>query len=136
MVAANPYLRLSYRDPHPMVRSGRVTSVLDFRPPLTAEDLRSHAWINERLAALHQERPVGEAAVARIFPQKTLPQPAPSRLEPSAQGAPPLLSRRNRPARRTVDAGTQYETTGTYDPRASLPNRNRRSFAHGPCRSR
>ena len=62
MVAANPYLRLSYRDPHPMVLSGRVTSVLDFRPPLTAEDLRIHAWINERLAALHQERPVGEAA--------------------------------------------------------------------------
>ena len=24
MVAANPYLRLSYRDPHPMVLSGRV----------------------------------------------------------------------------------------------------------------
>ena len=56
MVAANPHLRLSYRDPHPMVLSGRVTSVLDFRPPLTAEDLRIHAWINERLAALHRER--------------------------------------------------------------------------------
>ena len=56
MVAANPYLRLSYRDPHPMVLSGRVTSVLDYRPPLTAEDLRIHAWINERLAELHRER--------------------------------------------------------------------------------
>ena len=56
MVAANPHLRLSDRDPHPMVRSGRVTYVLDYRPPLTAEDLRIHAWINERLAALHQER--------------------------------------------------------------------------------
>ena len=56
MVAANPYLRLSYRDPHPMVLSGRVTSVLDYRPPLTAEDLRIHAWINERLAALYRER--------------------------------------------------------------------------------
>ena len=41
MVAANPYLRLSYRDPHPMVLSRRVTSLLDYRPPLTAEDLRS-----------------------------------------------------------------------------------------------
>ena len=66
MVAANPYLRLSYRDPHPMVRSGRVTSVLDFRPLLTAEDLRIHAWINERLAALHRE-PHGLWAKVRRF---------------------------------------------------------------------
>jgi hypothetical protein len=55
VVAANRHLRLSYRDPHPMVRSGRVTYVLDYRPPLTAEDLRIHAWIDERLAALHRE---------------------------------------------------------------------------------
>jgi hypothetical protein len=30
--------------------------VLDDRPPLTAEDLRILAWINERLAVLHRER--------------------------------------------------------------------------------
>ena len=35
---------------------GKNDSVLDYRPPLTAEDLRIHAWINERLAALHRER--------------------------------------------------------------------------------
>jgi hypothetical protein len=26
------------------------------RPPLTEEDIRLHAWLNERLAALHRER--------------------------------------------------------------------------------
>jgi hypothetical protein len=56
MVAATPNLRLSYRDASPMVLSGRMTHVLDYRPPLTAEDLRIHGWINERLAVLHRER--------------------------------------------------------------------------------
>jgi hypothetical protein len=27
-----------------------------YRPPLTEEDIRIHAWLNERLAALHRER--------------------------------------------------------------------------------
>jgi hypothetical protein len=52
--------RLSYRDADPRLLSGRVThvrsQVLDDRPPLTAEDLRIHAWINERLAVLRRER--------------------------------------------------------------------------------
>jgi hypothetical protein len=30
--------------------------VLDYRPPLTAEDLRIHRWISERLAVLQRER--------------------------------------------------------------------------------
>jgi hypothetical protein len=43
-----------------------VTNVLDYRPPLTAEDLRIHAWIDERLAVLHRERH-GLWAKARRF---------------------------------------------------------------------
>jgi hypothetical protein len=39
-----------------MVLSGRETHVLDYRPPPTGEDLRIHAWINQRLAVLHRER--------------------------------------------------------------------------------
>jgi hypothetical protein len=42
--------------------------------------------------------------MARIFPKKSLPGFIPSRPEPSAQDTPPLLIRRNRLARRTVDA--------------------------------
>jgi hypothetical protein len=49
-----------------MVLSGKVTYVLDYRPPLTAEDLRIHDWINERLAVLHRERN-GLWAKARRF---------------------------------------------------------------------
>ena len=42
--------------------------------------------------------------VATISPQKAPPLPAPSRPEPTAQDASPLLIPRNRPARRTSDA--------------------------------
>ena len=31
-------------------------SSFDFRPRLTAEDVRLHAWLSERLAAVHRER--------------------------------------------------------------------------------
>jgi hypothetical protein len=48
--------RVSYRDSTLMVPSGGMVSVLDYRPPLTAKDLRIHASINERLATLHRER--------------------------------------------------------------------------------
>jgi hypothetical protein len=48
--------RLAYREAGRRLLLGRVILVLDYRPPLTAEDLRIHAWINERLAALHRER--------------------------------------------------------------------------------
>jgi hypothetical protein len=48
--------RVSYRDFGLMVPSGRMISVLDSRPPLTAKDLRIHASINERLATLHREQ--------------------------------------------------------------------------------
>jgi hypothetical protein len=66
IVAANPRLRL-YRDPGPMVRSERATHVSGDRPPLTAEDLRIHAWINQRLAALHRERHGLWAKVRRVL---------------------------------------------------------------------
>jgi hypothetical protein len=56
MVAASPTLRLRYRDAGPMVLAGRTILVLDDRPPLTAEDVRIHAWINQRLTVLHRER--------------------------------------------------------------------------------
>jgi len=50
-----------------MALSGRTTHVLDYQPPLTAEDLRIHAWINERLAVLHQERNSLWAKVRRLL---------------------------------------------------------------------
>jgi hypothetical protein len=56
MIAANPYLHLSYRNSGPMIPSGRMICVLDQRPALSAEDLRIHGWINERLAAVHQQQ--------------------------------------------------------------------------------
>jgi hypothetical protein len=56
MVAASSHLRLRYRDAGLSVVPRRRTRVLDHRPPLTAEDLRIHAWITERLAVLHRER--------------------------------------------------------------------------------
>jgi hypothetical protein len=68
MVAASPSLRLQYRDAGPMVLSGRMTLVLDDRPPLTAEDIRIHAWINERLAVLHRERHGLRARLRRFLP--------------------------------------------------------------------
>ncbi|MGH7174311.1 MAG: hypothetical protein ACRELF_09755 [Gemmataceae bacterium] len=67
MVAANANLRLSYRDSEPMVLSGRAIHVLDHQPSLTAEDLRVHAWINERLAMLHRERHGLWAKVCRFL---------------------------------------------------------------------
>jgi hypothetical protein len=67
MIAANLDLRLSYRDSGPMVLSGRASRVLDHRPPLTAEDLRIHAWIDERLALLHRERQGLWAKVRRFL---------------------------------------------------------------------
>jgi hypothetical protein len=67
MVAANLNLRLWYRDAGPMVLSKRATNVLDYQPPLTAEDLRIHAWINERLALLHRERNSLWAKVSRLL---------------------------------------------------------------------
>jgi hypothetical protein len=56
MVASNPNHWLPYRDAGPMVLSGRTIHVFDYRQPLTAEDLRIHAWINERLAGLDRDR--------------------------------------------------------------------------------
>jgi len=67
MVAATPEFRASYRDVGPKVLLGRATRVLDYRPPLTAEDLRIHAWINERLAVLHRERNSAWAKVRRFL---------------------------------------------------------------------
>lgn len=56
MVAANSLIPLRYRDTGPMVLAGRAIHVLDYRPPLATEDLRIHAWINERLKRLDRER--------------------------------------------------------------------------------
>ena len=67
MVAANPTLRLSYRDSGSMVLSGRAIRVLDYRQPLTTEDVRVHTWINERLAILDRNRRGLWAKVRRFF---------------------------------------------------------------------
>jgi hypothetical protein len=67
MVAAKSHLRLSYRDASPMVLSASATHVLDYRLPLTAQDLRIHAWINQRLAVLQRERNSPWAKVRRFL---------------------------------------------------------------------
>jgi len=56
MVAASANLHPLYRVSEPIVLSGRAIRVLDNRPSLTAEDIRLHAWINERLAVVHREQ--------------------------------------------------------------------------------
>ena len=56
MVATNAYFYQSYRASVPMVLPSRAIRVLDNRPALTAEDIRLHAWINERLAIVHREK--------------------------------------------------------------------------------
>lgn len=56
MITATPYLGLSYRGSRLKVLSARTIQVIDSQPPLTAEDIRIHSWINERLSVLHRER--------------------------------------------------------------------------------
>jgi hypothetical protein len=56
MIAANPNCRLAYRDSSLRELPVRRNHRLDDRSPLTAEDLRIHAWLNERLAVLHREQ--------------------------------------------------------------------------------
>ena len=56
MIAATPQLGLAYRGSNLKVLSERTIHVVDSQPPLTAEDIRIHTWINERLAVLHRER--------------------------------------------------------------------------------
>ena len=59
--------RLAYREAGRRLLLGRVILVLGYRPPLTAEDLRIHAWINERLAVVHRERHGPWAKVLRFL---------------------------------------------------------------------
>ena len=59
MVAANSEFRfppLATRPGQPIHRSVRLLRWSEYRKPLTKEDLRIHAWLNERLAELHRER--------------------------------------------------------------------------------
>lgn len=56
MVAASANLHQLYRVSEPRVLSGKAIRVLDNRPLLTTEDVRLHAWINERLAVVHREQ--------------------------------------------------------------------------------
>ena len=60
---------------------------------------------------------------SRIFSKKCshLPLPAPSRPEPTAQGAPPWLIRRYRPARRTIGPPGTTSRPLCKSPRASPP---------------
>jgi hypothetical protein len=41
--------------------------VLDHRAQVTADDIRIHAWINERLTAIHRERNSVRAKVSRLL---------------------------------------------------------------------
>jgi hypothetical protein len=59
MVAANSEFRfpaLAPRPSRPIHRSLHPLRGSFYLAPLTSEDLRIHAWINERLAELHRER--------------------------------------------------------------------------------
>lgn len=56
MIAATPHLGLAYRGSKLKVLSERTIHAIDSQPLPTAEDIRIHAWINERLAMLHRER--------------------------------------------------------------------------------
>lgn len=56
MVASTGTLNPSYQDTLPEAISRRTTVVVEDRPPLTEKDVRIHAWINDRLAAIHRER--------------------------------------------------------------------------------
>jgi hypothetical protein len=67
MIAATPHLGLAYRGSKLNVLSERTIHVIDSRPPLTAEDIRIHAWINGRLAVIHRERPSLWAKIKRAM---------------------------------------------------------------------
>lgn len=56
MISATPPPGLSYRASRLNVPSKRIVHVIDSQPPPTAQDIRIHAWINERLAVLDRER--------------------------------------------------------------------------------
>jgi hypothetical protein len=59
MVSANSDFRFpspTSRPSQPIHRPVKLLRWSDYRRPLTSEDLRIHAWLNERLAELHRER--------------------------------------------------------------------------------
>ena len=70
MVAANANFRLEYNNSLPSLsgdRSSKAFRQFFSPPPLTAEDIRIHAWINERLVALDRERHGLRSTVRRFF---------------------------------------------------------------------
>lgn len=67
MVASTATLQISYRPLKPRALSNRNTRILDNRAPVTAEDIRVHTWINNRLAAIHRERNSLRAKVSRFI---------------------------------------------------------------------
>jgi hypothetical protein len=56
VIASTPHLRLAYRGSQLKALSERTVCVLDSQPQPTAEDIRIHSWINERLAVINRER--------------------------------------------------------------------------------
>lgn len=67
MVASTCTIHLTYQNPMPNALSNRATRILDNRAPVTAEDIRIHAWINDRLAAIHRERNSLRTKVSRFL---------------------------------------------------------------------
>lgn len=65
MIAANTPLPLTYRVPGMKALSDRPRLVLHYQPRVTAEDIRIHSWINQRLAAVDRERNTLWAKVKR-----------------------------------------------------------------------
>lgn len=67
MVAASPLLNLTSRNPVPLALSRRASVVIDNPPAFTAEDIRIHAWIVDRLEVIHRERNSLKAKAAWIL---------------------------------------------------------------------
>ncbi len=59
MVAANANFRLEYIETLPNLSGDRAMTLYRqslSQPPVSADDIRIHAWINERIVAVDRER--------------------------------------------------------------------------------
>ncbi|HTU92515.1 MAG TPA: hypothetical protein VMF69_20710 [Gemmataceae bacterium] len=72
MIAATPSVPQLSRNSRAMVPSPKAIIVIDCRPPLTAEDVRIHSWINDRLAVVQREKRGLWAKVKRIFDNRPI----------------------------------------------------------------
>ncbi len=67
MVAANTTVSRSNQDLVPLALAQRSGIVIDNPSKPTAEDIRVHAWILDRLVAVHRERSSIRAKLTRLL---------------------------------------------------------------------